>query len=50
MRRFAVRYYLIALVALALLTGCNPPQPLNFSVQNVQPSSVAIDADLREVP
>ncbi len=32
-----------------MLCGCNPPQPLNFSVQNVQPSPVSVDADLRNV-
>jgi hypothetical protein len=31
------------------LAACNPPQPLNFSVQNVQPSPVKIDADLKAV-
>lgn len=40
---------LFALCAVGLTAACNPPQPLNFSVQNVQPSPVAIDADMREV-
>lgn len=35
--------------AVLLLTACNPPQPLNFSVQNVQPSPTTVDADLREI-
>src|ERR1700691_4988095 len=38
-----------ALVALISLAACNPPQPLNFSVQNVQVSPVVADADLRGI-
>jgi len=34
---------------LGLLAACNPPQPLNFSVQNVQASPVRLDADLRTI-
>ena len=37
------------LISVLLVTACNPPQPLNFSVQNVQSSPVSVDADLREV-
>jgi len=40
-------------ICLLLLTGllaaCSPPQPLNFSVQNVQPSPARLDADLRTI-
>lgn len=39
----------LPVLALTLLAACNPPQPLNFSVQNVRPSPVALDADLRAV-
>lgn len=31
------------------LAACNPPQPLNFSVQNVRASPVSLDADLRGI-
>lgn len=37
------------LLLTGLLAACNPPQPLNFSVQNVQASPVKIDADLRTI-
>lgn len=39
----------VAVLAVVLLTACNPPQPLNFSVQNVHASPVVLDADLRAV-
>ena len=39
----------LAFAALVGVAACGPPQPLNFSVQNVRPSSVRIDADLRSV-
>ena len=32
-----------------MVAACNPPQPLNFSVQNVQSSQTVIDADLRNI-
>ena len=37
------------IVCLLSLTACNPPQPLNFSVQNVQASPGIVDADLKGV-
>ena len=37
------------LVCAGPLAACNPPQPLNFSVQNVQASPVSLDADLRVI-
>lgn len=44
------RFARIAAIGLtALLAACSPPQPLNFSVQNVQPSPVKLDADLRTI-
>ena len=49
MIRVVLRPRLLALIAMGLSSACSPPQPLNFSVQNVQPSPVAVDADLREV-
>ena len=39
----------LAVASTFSLAACNPPQPLNFSVQNVQPSPTHIDADLRAV-
>ena len=48
MRALLVRSAFTLLV-IAPLAACNPPQPLNFSVQNVQPSPMRIDADLRAV-
>ncbi len=38
-----------ALVLLSLLTGCVSAPPLNFSLQDVEPSKRSIDADLRSV-
>lgn len=40
---------LCAALATAWVAGCNPPQPLNFSVQNVTASTTGIDADLKDV-
>lgn len=40
---------LFAMVAVNLLAACNPPQPLNFSVQNVRSSPTSLDADLRMI-
>lgn len=40
---------LFTLIAVGSLIACNPPQPLNFSVQNVQSSPTALDADLRGI-
>ncbi len=40
---------LLALFGLGSLAACNPPQPLNFSVQNVQSSPTSLDADLRGI-
>jgi hypothetical protein len=40
---------LVGFAAIALLAACNPPQPLNFSVQNVAVSPVGLDQDLRLV-
>ena len=40
---------LLAFAFMGFLTACNPPQPLNFSVQNVQASPVSLDADLRGI-
>lgn len=37
------------LSALLSLAACNPPQPLNFSVQNMRVSPVVADADLRGI-
>ena len=37
---------LVGFVAVALLAACSPPQPLNFSVQNVAVSPVGLDQDL----
>jgi hypothetical protein len=39
----------LTLLSFLLLTACNPPQPLNFSVQNVQVSHVVVNADLRGI-
>ena len=40
---------LVVFAAVALLAACSPPQPLNFSVQNVAVSPVGLDQDLRLV-
>ena len=46
----ARRSRLLAVLAMiAPLAACTPPEPLDFSVQNVQPSPVRVDADLRAV-
>ena len=42
-----VRYLVLA--ATLTVVACSPPQPLNFSVQGVQPSPTIIDADLRAI-
>ena len=47
--RSAVLVRLLAVAAMGLVTACNPPQPLNFSVQNVQSSPTSLDADLRTI-
>ena len=47
--RPALPIRVFALFTMGLLTACNPPQPLNFSVQNVQASPVSLDADLRGI-
>ena len=38
-----------AILLTGLVAACNPPQPLNFSVQNVSPSPTRVDADLRTI-
>ena len=47
--RFMSLARLLALACTGSLVACNPPQPLNFSVQNVQASPVSLDADLRGI-
>ncbi len=47
--KFWVSTRLFTLIAVGSLTACNPPQPLNFSVQNVQSSPTSLDADLRGI-
>ena len=47
--RFMFLNRLFALACVGSLIACNPPQPLNFSVQNVQASPVSLDADLRGI-
>jgi hypothetical protein len=39
----------LGLMASLFVAACNPPQPLNFSVQNVQVSPVVADADLKGI-
>jgi hypothetical protein len=39
----------VVLTLAGLLAACNPPQPLNFSVLNVQPSPTVVDADLKVI-
>lgn len=40
---------LFAVTMICLSTACSPLAPLNFSVQNVDPSPKGIDADLRSI-
>jgi len=47
--RLPFGFQLLTLIAFLSLVACNPPQPLNFSVQNVQVSPVVADADLRGI-
>lgn len=38
-----------AMILMSLLTGCVSAPPLNFSLQNIEPSRHSMDADLRSV-
>jgi hypothetical protein len=43
------RSFIVSFMTIGLAAACSPPQPLNFSVLNVQPSPTALDEDLRAV-